>query len=606
MPVQEGGPLPPVAAGGMLLKLKWLTGLRLLLASALLGSAVVLDLRERLPFATSPLYGLLGLTFGLSLLYALALRKPRHLQAQRLVQLALDLLLVSLLVHFTGGLDSAFPFMYIFVIFGAANLLERRGSLFVAALSSGLYGGLVAAEWTRIIRPAEFVGGLAPLRPAGYVVYQVLVHTVAFLAVAILSSHLAERLRRAGQELEQRGLDLRNLQSLHQAIVANISSGILTLDLDGRLIAFNQAAERITGYPFEDLRDRSWQATPFAACSILTDFFAQPNPPLSAAAAELYLERRDGRPIPIGIACSPLRGEDGKPVGVVAIFQDLTERKQVEEQLRRADRLAALGHLAANIAHEVRNPLAAISGSVEVLREDLAITDSNRELLSILLREAHRLKLITGQFLDFAKPQPLLFRPCALRPLVEETLSLLAKSSEYHPKTTWTVTEEPSDLRVLADSDQLRQVAWNLCLNAMQAMPEGGTLTVSLRALPAGGLLVYSSIVQLGKNDTGGQGYHQVTIPPMDYSTPPPGGEEWVEIAFRDTGRGIPPEELGRIFDPFYTTRPAGTGLGLAIARKILESMGGRIEVTSRPNFGTTFRLWLRRAPVAVGAGSRK
>ena len=601
MSLQERGPLPPAESGGMLLKLKWVTGLRLLLASALLGSAVILDLHERLPFPTSPLYGLLGLTFGLSLLYALALRKPRHLLAQRLVQLALDLLLVCLLVHFTGGLDSAFPFMYIFVIFAAANLLERRGSLCVAALSSGLYGGLVAAEWTRVIQPAEFAGGLAPLQPAGYVVYQVLIHTVAFLAVAILSSHLVERLRRAGQELEQRGLDLRNLQNLHQAIVANISSGILTLDLAGRVIAFNQAAERITGYTFEDVRDRPWQATPFTACSILTDFFAQPNAPLSAPATELYLDRRDGRPIPIGIACSPLRGEDGMPVGVVAIFQDLTERKQVEEQLRRADRLAALGHLAANIAHEVRNPLAAISGSVEILREDLAITESNRELLSIVLREAHRLKLITGQFLDFAKPQPLLFRPCALRPLVEETLSILAKSSEYHPRMICTITEEPPALRALADSDQLRQVVWNLCLNAMQAMPEGGTLTVTLRLSSAGdGQLVNSSTSQLGRTEVQGQ-RNQSTNRPADQST-----EGWVEIAFRDTGRGIPPEELGRIFDPFYTTRPSGTGLGLAIARKILESMGGRIEVTSRPNFGTTFRLWLRRAPVAVGAESRK
>jgi two-component system sensor histidine kinase PilS (NtrC family) len=595
---------PPTEAGGLLLKLKWLTGLRLLLASALLGSAVVLDLHERLPFPTSPLYGLLALTFALSLSYALALRKQWFLLAQGLGQLALDLLLVSLLVHFTGGPDSALPFMYIFVIFAAANLLKRRGSLLVAALSSGLYGGLVAAEWTQVIRPVEFAGSLAALRPAGYAVYQVLTHTVAFLAVAILSSHLVERLRRAGQELEQRGLDLRNLQKLHQAIIANISSGILTLDLDGRVIAFNRAAERITAYTFEDLRDRLWQATPFAACSSLTDFFAQPNTPLSASATELYIERRDGRSIPIGLACSPLRGDDGRPVGVVAIFQDLTERKQVEEKLRRADRLAALGQLAANIAHEVRNPLAAISGSVEVLREDLAITESNRDLLGIVLREAHRLKLITGQFLDFAKPQPLLFRPCALRPLVEETLSLVAKSSEYNPKTTWTVTEEPADLYALADSDQLRQVVWNLCLNAMQAMPEGGCLTLSLRLAPHSGQLVNSSIGQLQKTQPSEQG-DKLPTRQMNQLTPPPGSEEWVEIAFRDTGRGIPPEELGRIFDPFYTTRPSGTGLGLAIARKILESMGGRIEVTSRQNLGTTFRLWLRRAPVAVGAQSR-
>jgi two-component system sensor histidine kinase PilS (NtrC family) len=598
MSAKEGAPLAPVKSDAMLPKLKWLTGLRLLLTSALLGSAVILELHERLPFPTTPLYGLLGLTFGLSLLYAFGLRMQRFLLTQGLVQLALDLLLVSLLVHFTGGLDSAFPFLYIFVIFAAANVLEGRGSLFVAALSSGLYGGLVAAEWTRIVRSVEFVGGLAPFRPAGYAVYQILIHTVAFLAVAILSSHLVERLRKTGLELEQRGLDLRNLQKLHQAIVANISSGILTLDLGGHVIAFNEAAERITGYAFEELRDHSWQATPFAACTTLTEFFARPNAFFPTQATELYLKRPDGPSIPIGIACSPLRGEDGKPVGVVAIFQDLTEKKQAQEQLRRADRLAALGQLAANIAHEVRNPLAAISGSVEILQEDLAINEPSRELLDIILREARRLKLITGQFLDFAKPQPLLFRPCSLRPLVEETLSLLAKSGE-HPKMSWSLTEQPPHLQALADSDQLRQVVWNLCLNAMQAMPEGGHITVTISLQLA---------LHSGQSDETKPSEHEDALSNRRISRPTPslGGEKWVKIAFQDTGRGIPPQELGRIFDPFFTTRPSGTGLGLAIAHKILESMGGRIEVTSRPNFGTTFSLWLRRASVVAGAESRK
>jgi len=599
---RNASPRPPAEADGLLQKLKWLVGLRLLLACALLGSAVVLDLHQRLPFPTSPLYLLLGLTFGLSLIYALALRSQRHLLPQALIQLALDLGLATALVHFSGGLDSVFPFMYIFVVFAAANVLERRGSLTVAALSGGLYGALVATEWTRVIVPAEFAGGLAPLRPAGYAVYQVLIHTVAFLAVAILSSHLVGRLRQTGRELEQQGVDLRTLQNLHQAIVANVPSAIMTLDLAGHVVTFNQAAERITGFEFEALRDHPWQATPFRVCSGLGPFFAHPDPSFPPPPVEVYLTRRDGRAIPVGIAFSPLRGEDGNPVGLVAIFQDLTERKQVEEQLRRADRLAALGQLAASIAHEIRNPLAAISGSVEVLREDQVLAVPSRELLEIVLREAHRLKLITGQFLDFAKPRPLLSRPCPLRPLVEETLYLLAKSGERHPGTTWAVTEEPPDLSVLADSDQLRQVVWNLCLNAIQAMPEGGRLTIALRAAPAGSQLVESSIGQLGKTEPSIR-RDQLTNRPVDHSTSPSEDDEWVEMAFQDTGRGIPPQELERVFDPFYTTRASGTGLGLAIARKILESMGGRIAVASRPNAGTTFRLWLRRAPAAVAAG---
>jgi len=283
----------------------------------------------------------------------------------------------------------------------------------------------------------------------------------------------------------------------------------------------------------------------------------------------------------------------------VAIFQDLTERKRVEEQLRRADRLAALGQLAANIAHEVRNPLAAISGAVEVLREDLALVGPNRELLEIVLGEAHRLKLITGQFLDFAKPKSLLFRPCAVRPLVQETLRLLDRSGERHPNTTWDVAEAVPDVHVLADADQFRQVVWNLCLNAIQAMPHGGRLMVTVRLSPSG-----SPQPEPSPPQSADAFVPEIAAP----GTPQPADgpkAEWVEIAFQDTGRGIPQEQMQRIFDPFFTTRPSGTGLGLAIAKKILESMGGQVAAESRVGSGTTFRIWLRQAPVAVGVAGR-
>lgn len=587
----------PRVSTGMLAKLKWLVSLRLLLASALLGSAVVLDLHERLPFPTSPLYGLLAVTFGLSLVYAVALRSQRWLPLQGSVQLAFDLALASLLVHFTGGLDSVFPFMYIFVIFAAATVTERRGGLIVGILSGLLYAMLVLAEWTQVIRPVDFAGGLAPHRSMGYAAYQVVIHAVAFLAVAVLSSHLSYRLRQTGQELERRGLDLRNLQTLHQAIVSNISSGLMTLDLEGRVVSFNEAAERITGYTFASLRDRPWRESPFAGCPPMAEFFADPSVPLANSVAEISLQRRDGRLIPVGFSCSPLRQADGTAAGLVAIFQDLTERKRVEEQLRRADRLAALGQLAANIAHEVRNPLAAISGAVELLRDDFTPTGPNRQLLDMLLGEAHRLKLITGQFLDFAKPQSLLFRPCAVRPLAEETLRLLERSGEWHTNTSWTVLEQAPDTLVLADADQFRQVVWNLCLNAIQAMPGGGRLTVAIRSAAPDSQVVTASTRRSARPPappTGQIGSHRL----VGEST----SDEWVEIAFQDTGKGIIPEELQRVFDPFFTTRPSGTGLGLAIARKILDSMSGYIGVESSVGSGTTFRVWLRRAQVAAGA----
>jgi signal transduction histidine kinase len=304
------------------------------------------------------------------------------------------------------------------------------------------------------------------------------------------------------------------------------------------------------------MRDKSWRDTPFREIKPLEEFFSTPEPYSGGLSQEFQIPRRGGHTSLIGIHFTPLRASDGEILGLVGIFQDLTERRQIEARLRQADRLAAVGRLAAGLAHEVRNPLAALSGSIQLIKEEGV---ARPELLDIVLRETDRLKLVTGQFLDFAKPRGSLQKQCDLVALAEEAISLLEKSCDGNSAVTFTLQQGAERVMVEGAPDELKQVFWNLGLNAIQAMPSGGRLAVAIRQ-------------DLSERGTG-----------------------WAAIEFTDTGRGIPAAELDRIFDPFYTTKPGGTGLGLGIARKIVDSLGGSIEVISREGGGATFRVVLKQ-----------
>ncbi|HWQ70647.1 MAG TPA: ATP-binding protein, partial [Patescibacteria group bacterium] len=377
-------------------------------------------------------------------------------------------------------------------------------------------------------------------------------------------SQLAERLKETGRELEAQRIDLRNLRTLHKDIVENIPSGVMTLDLDGKIVSFNRVAQKIIGIAMEQIRDKNWRETPFGAIKELEMFFSTPTSAFAGCSQELTIRNQAGRSIPIGINLTPLKSSDGRLVGLVGIFQDLTERKKTEARLRQADRLATAGQLAAGLAHEMRNPLAAISGCIELIKE---AGTARPQLLDIVLREAERLKLVTGQFLDFAKPTLASQKRCNLVALATEAVSLLEKSCDSAHPVTFSIQREAEEVMAAGDPDQLKQALWNLGLNAIQAMHMGGRLSFVIRR-------------------HGSQN-----------------GDNWVGIELTDTGRGIPPGEVERIFDPFYTTRPGGTGLGLTITQKIIDNLGGRIEVVSREGGGSTFRVLLKQAPAEHAEG---
>jgi two-component system sensor histidine kinase PilS (NtrC family) len=556
---QRSGERTPVGSG-----VKWLIGLRLLIAFLFLGSAAILALRDHPPFSLKPLFVLVALTCFLSLVYLLLLRRWPHGAGLCGMQLWIDVVLVTGLVHFTGGIDSLFAFVYIFPILGAAMLVSRRTSLVMAAAGSVLYGALITVQFHGLAAGAGDLRLPIGAHDPGYALFQVFVHTIAFLLVALLGSHLAERLKQAGRELEEQRTDLRDLQTLHRDIIANIPSGIVTIDLEGRIVSLNAGAEKILGVGAADVLNRRWQDAPLRGATRLDAVFSDPGPVAEAWSQEVEVRRPDGTVIPVEVSLAPLRSSDGALIGVVGVVQDLTERRQAEARLRRADRLAAVGQLAAGLAHEVRNPLAAISGSIQLLKEEGASTRA--ELLDIILGEAERLKLVTGQFLEFARPTLTRERACDLVAMAGEAISILRRGCERERPLTIALEADAERVLVAADAEQLNQVFWNLGLNAIQAMPAGGTLTVAVR--------------------------RQV----------PGNGPGWAALEFRDTGPGIAPSDVGHIFDPFYTTKPGGTGLGLAIARKIVESFGGRIDVVTEEGKGATFTVLLKRVPAEARA----
>lgn len=539
-------------------QIKWLIGLRLLVAFLFLGSAGILALREHPPFTLPPLFVLIACACLLTILYLLALNGTTRLRRLCGLQICIDVVLVTALVHYTGGIESLFAFVYIFPILAAAILLSRRSSLLLAGGSSILYGALINIQLYGLTKRAQFLSTGSAAHDPAYALLQLFVNSAAFFLVALLESQLAKRLKEAGREVEARRVDLRNLRTLHQDIVEHIPSGVVTLDLDGKIVSLNRGAQRIIGVTAEQMRDRSWRETPLGEIKGLETFFSAPTSTFGGLSQELEIKRQDGQSVLIGISLTPMKSSDGVLVGLVGIFQDLTERKKTEARLRQADRLAMAGQLAAGLAHEVRNPLAAISGFIELMKEE---GTARPQLLDIILREAERLKLVTGQFLDFAKPTLLSQRQCNVVALVAEAVSLLERSCDSAHPVTFSIQREAEEVMVAGDPEQLKQALWNLGLNAIQAMQMGGQLGFAIRR----------------------QG--------------PKNGDGWVGIELTDTGRGIPPGEVERIFDPFYTTRPGGTGLGLAITQKIIDSLGGRIEVTSQEGGGSTFRVLLRQAP---------
>ena len=548
-------------------QLQWLMAFRVVIITTLLACTFVIELmyRPRLPLHS--FYLLAICTYLLTIAYALMARGARVGRSQIYAQLVGDLGIVTGFVYLTGGADSPFSFLYLISIIVGSLLLVRRGGFILAASSWLMYAALVLLIHSEML-PVHPVGtfgergDLATVR----LVYLLVAHLVSFFAVAYLASYLTETLRRTGLELEMRRDDLAQLRAFNDDIIDSMNSGLLTTDWEGRITFANRAAGEIVGTAIGELMGRS-----------IVDLLRQVPPFLGRIREALESERRyrfeidykrpGGRTLFMGCTVSILRERRGTPLGMIFIFQDLTEIRVLEEEISLKKRMAALGGMAAGVAHELRNPLASISGSVQVLKRDLQPRGEAGQLMDIVIKESQRLDTIIRDFLLFAKPGRFDPQPGDAVTLIRETLRLLENSEEKRSEHDVTMCCDADSIPIVADLNRLKQVFWNLAKNALRAMPDGGSLTVKI----------------------------------VD------GVEGHTVISFCDTGIGMSDHEIASNFQPFHGSFASGTGLGLAIVYRIIEEHGGRVRIKSDRGVGTEVSLHLPHcaAPAEQSEGRR-
>ncbi|MBC8030116.1 MAG: PAS domain S-box protein [Pyrinomonadaceae bacterium] len=487
--------------------------------------------------------------FALTAVYSLAHRFTRSLLFQARIQCFIDILLVTWLVWNTDVIHSPYIALYIVIIAVSSLFLGPRDAI-VASVGCAVAftASAIAVIYGLGDQPAHNLLEASRVQA----IQSIGLFDAAFLIVGLLSARLAERQSRSDVRLIAATQSLATLRALHERIVQSIRTGLVTTDLQGRIYVFNAAAAEITGYREEDVRGQDasiffGEIKEIIANSLHPSAASEPGPRFEADCLT-----PDGLRLRLGFSVSPLFSETGETTGTVITFQDLTHIRALEETSRRQDRLAAIGRMAASIAHEIRNPLAAMRGSIQMLRSDMQDDSSQTELMEIILRESDRLNRIISDFLNYARPRSITQSQVDLGELLKQTFTLLRHSAEI--LANHVISEDVPAVPVLtsADAEQLQQVFWNLSRNALQAMPGGGTLSA--------GLLKTS--------------------------------HNRLRITFSDTGRGMAPEQVEHLFEPFSSTT-GGTGLGLSIVYQIIRDHGGTINVRSREGQGTTITIEL-------------
>src|SRR5882672_3772101 len=536
--------------------LTWLVKVRLLILTVLLAIELAVIRLTPSPVPIVPFLTAMVLWFVLSLFFLFLVSVWVESRLQAILQVLSDLAMVTLIVHLTGGIDSSLNFLYPLVIVVACMLLPRSWGFLSAALAFILFGTILELDFYGVI--PSFSTSHPKLKALQVVMF---VNLFAYFAIAYLAGQLMTKLRQADVQLKDASGALENLQALHENIVQSMSGGVIATGIDGRITLVNRSAQHLLESSEAELRGRS-----------VTGLFLDPLPHVGSGRtdAEVRYVSGNGFRKTFRVMASALNVNVPGELGFVYTFDDLTEIRRLEREMRLQDRLAAVGRLAAAIAHEIRNPLTSIAGSVSMLSDAPALTDEQRKLLQIVTRESDRLNNIITDFLAYSRGKQYRFERVNLIPLLQDTLTLLehrltAEDSGIRLKRTL----PSSEAWVLADGDKIKQVFWNFSENAVRAMKKsGGTLTAALVER----------------------------------------GPDW-EMSFTDTGPGISPQQTEKIFEPFQSNFEGGTGLGLAIVYQIVQAHEGKVWARSEVGKGTSFVVRLRRleegVPSAPASGSQ-
>jgi two-component system sensor histidine kinase PilS (NtrC family) len=489
------------------------------------------------------------LCYTLAVFYAVLLWIWRDLRPQPKVQVLTDLAMATAIVYITGGIDSSFNFLFPLIIIVGSILLSRSWAFMVAALAFIFHGAMLELSYFDIIKAYSL------LRPdLRSLQATIIINFFAYSAIAYLASRLSSKLRQADVELQDKSGELEDLQVFHENIVQSISTGLITADIEGHVRVVNPAAEKLLGKSATQLN-----GLPIA--SLFLDRLPEPGSSTTHGEVRALVENGHHRQKTFGMTAAILTAPHAGPAGYIYTFDDLTEIRRLEREVRLRDRLSAVGRMAAGIAHEIRNPLSSIAGSVKVLSEVAALDDEQKVLVDIVNRESKRLNNIISDFLMYTREKQYEFAHVDLATLVEETLLLLENRQAPDDGKVPVEVKIVRDFRIpraltVADPSRLKQVFWNICENASRAMADGGTLTVKLTEAD-------------------------------DHS--------WL-ISFTDTGKGMSASHIEKIFEPFQSEFAGGTGLGLAIVYQIIQAHDGKITVRSAPGQGAEFVIRLKRA----------